>query len=611
MQPAICYTIAMPQPHTHLYHVTLTIRNVVGISLDVALPVWTPGSYLVREYARHVQEFAACVGDLAQPLEWHKVDKATWRIAAGDADVIHVSYKVYANELTVRTSHLDGSHGYFNPATVCMYVVGRTSEPRAVDVDVPDGWRVTTGLQIADFKLEIGEPLAPASNLQSPISNLQSFIAQDYDELVDSPFECGTHRLLSFDVGGVPHEIALWGHGNEDEAQVADDTRQIVETTRAMFGGLPYQRYVFIVHIANGRGGLEHRNSVSMLVNRWTFQPRVAYERYLGLTAHEFFHVWNVKRIRPETLGPFDYSRENYTRQLWTMEGITSYYTDLLLVRAGLIDTERYLELLADKIVKLQSQPGRHMQSLEQSSFDSWIKHYRPDENSANTAISYYLKGELVALLLDLEIRQRTNSARSLDDVMRALYRRFEDDGRGFAEAGGFQAAVEAVVTPDQPGAFDDFFRRYVAGTDELDYAGALHAAGLELEWSHERANGHTPAWLGVQYRTEGGRLKVASVRADGPAAAAGIYDGDELLALDGFRIDQDLLQDRLDERRAGDAVRLSLFRRDELLHVPVTLAEAPMDQLEIVPVAQPTVAQTRLLHAWLGETAALQQVTA
>jgi predicted metalloprotease with PDZ domain len=608
MQPAIRYTIAMPQPHTHLYHVTLTIMNVVGTTLDIALPVWTPGSYLVREYARHVQEFAAFGGESAQPLEWHKVDKATWRVAAGDADVVHVRYKVYANELTVRTSHLDGSHGYFNPATVCMYAVGRTSEPCVVDVDVPDGWRVTTGLPELDKGRRTNDELSTPSSL---VIRRSSFVAQDYDELADSPFECGTHRLLTFDVDGVPHEIALWGHGNEDEAQLVADTRRIVETTRAMFGGLPYRRYLFIVHLANGSGGLEHRNSVSMLVNRWTFQPRVAYERYLGLTAHEFFHVWNVKRIRPDTLGPFDYSRENYTRQLWTAEGITSYYTDLLLLRAGLIDAERYLELLAEKIVKLQSHPGRYIQSLEQSSFDAWIKLYRPDENSANTAISYYLKGELVALLLDLEIRMRTNSARSLDDIMRALFQRFEQDGRGFAEEGGFQAAVEAVITPNQPGAFDNFFRRYVAGTDELDYDHALHAAGLQLEWSHERANGHTPAWLGVQYRAESGRLKVVSVRADGPAAAAGIYAGDELLALDGFRIDEERLPARLDERRAGDTVTLSLFRRDELLHVAVTLAEAPMEQLEIVPVAQPTAAQTRLLHAWLGATAALQQATA
>lgn len=598
MQPAIHYTIAMPQLHTHLYHVTLTVRNVAGATLDVALPVWTPGSYLVREYARHVQEFSAS-GESAQPLEWHKVDKATWRVAAGDTDVVHVRYKVYASELTVRTSHLDGTHGYFNPATVCMYVVGRTGEPCAVHVDAPEGWRVTTGLpELDEGRMTSDERLRSASVVGRP----SSFVAQDYDELVDSPFECGTHRLLAFDVDGVPHAIALWGRGNEDEAQLVDDTRRIVETARAMFGGLPYRRYVFIVHLANGRGGLEHRNSVSMLVNRWTFQPRAAYERYLALTAHEFFHVWNVKRIRPDTLGPFDYSRENYTRQLWTMEGITSYYTELLLLRAGLIDAGRYLELLADKIVKLQSQPGRHIQSLEQSSFDAWIKHYRPDENSANTAISYYLKGELVALLLDLEIRQRTGGARSLDDVMRVLYRRFEQDGRGFPEAGGFQAAVEAVAAPNQPGAFDAFFRRYVAGTDELDYDRALGAAGLRLKWSHERASDHPPAWLGVQCRTESGRLKVASVRADGPAAAAGIYAGDELLALDGFRIDEEHLQARLDERRAGDTVTLSLFRRDELLHVPVPLAEAPMDQLEIVPVAQPTAEQTRLLHAWLGQ---------
>jgi len=338
-----------------------------------------------------------------------------------------------------------------------------------------------------------------------------------------------------------------------------------------------------------------------MLVDRWTFQPHKSYERYLGLTAHEFFHVWNVKRIRAAPLGPFDYSRENYTRLLWAMEGVTDYYTDLLLLRAGLIASERYLELLAEHIAALQSQPGRALMSLEQSSFDAWIKLYRPDENTPNSAISYYLKGGLVALLLDLEIRHRTAGARSLDDVLRYLYERYPLDGPGIPEDSGYRAAVEAVVGGDE--SFAEFFERYIAGTAELDYERALGYAGLRLDWRYEKEpeGGRAPVWLGFKLKTESGRVKVGHVLADGPAYAAGVYAGDELLALDGFRVDEERLQARLAERGPGDIVTLSVFRRDELLQIPVALAAAPRDKPAIVKQDDASDEQRRIFEGWIG----------
>ncbi|NTW03047.1 MAG: M61 family metallopeptidase, partial [Oscillochloris sp.] len=373
----ITYTVSMPEPHTHLYHIEVAIDAVSTPALDLVLPSWTPGSYMIREYARHIQEFVA-IGPDGTMLPWRKTAKDSWQIATGQAAQVLVRYKVYAYELTVRTSYLDASHGYFNPGTLCMYVPGRTNEQLAFQVNVPDGWRVSTAL----------EPAAGGQWL---------YVAQDYDELVDSPFECGTQRVLTFTVDEVPHELVIYGYGNEDEARLIADTRRIVEVQRDMFASLPYPHYSFILHLTDGRGGgLEHRNSVSNMVDRWIFQPERSYERYLSLTSHELFHVWNVKRLRPATLGPFDYRSENYTRLLWFVEGVTSYYDELLLVRAGLMKPERYLEKLAEKIVSLQSQPGRYVQSLEQSSFDAWVKFYRPDENTANTSISYYLKGSLV-----------------------------------------------------------------------------------------------------------------------------------------------------------------------------------------------------------------------
>ena len=341
-----------------------------------------------------------------------------------------------------------------------------------------------------------------------------------------------------------------------------------------------------------------------MLVDRWTFQPQDAYERYLALTAHEFFHVWNVKRIRPANLGPFDYSCENYTHELWTMEGITTYYTDVLLHRAGFLSTERYLERVAHQILTLQNQPGRHLQSLEQSSFDTWIKLYRPNEHSSNSSISYYLKGALVALLLDLEIRHRTNGLRSLDDVMRYLYATYPTDKPGFPEQGGFQDAVETVGTLNGRKMYNTFFERYIAGTDELDYEKAFRYAGLQMIWGYTPPLRRTglPTWLGINTQMRQGKLKIISVRSDGPASLANIYADDELIALDGFRVNEQSLNERLAERQPGQEVVLSLFRRDELLHIPVTLRTAPPNTLSIVPIDQPDRKQRTIYESWIGQ---------
>ncbi|NCC37174.1 MAG: M61 family peptidase, partial [Chloroflexia bacterium] len=364
-----------------------------------------------------------------------------------------------------------------------MYVPERTNEQMRVLIDVPSGWLVTTGLR----------PLVGDALMPDPRPKINLYMANDYDELVDCPIECGTHRLLTFDVDGIPHQIALWGQGNEQEARLVEDTRRIVEIQHDFFGHLPYTSYTFILHLTDGHGGgLEHRNSVSNQVDRWTFQPERSYERYLALTSHELFHVWNVKRLRPATLGQFDYQTENYTRLLWFVEGATSYYDLLLLVRAGLMKPERYLARLSEAILNLQSQSGRHVQSLEASSFDAWIKLYRPDENSANSSISYYLKGSLVCLLLDLAIREVTRGQASFDDVMRLLFARYPINGTGMPEDGAILAAVEEVAGGCD-GRFREFFANAIAGTAELDYHSALAFVGVMLVWKRQGPR----AWTG------------------------------------------------------------------------------------------------------------------
>ncbi len=581
----ITYTIAMPAPHSHLFDVTITLDAGDVSMLDLVLPAWTPGSYMIREYARHVQGFTAHSAD-GTALPWRKTAKDAWQIERGLATQIIVRYQVYANELTVRTSHLDGTHGYINGACVFMYAPERTAEPLEVRVAPPDGWQVTTAL----------EPVAADG------SELV-FRAADFDELVDSPLECGTQRVLPFEVDGIPHRLAIWGRGNEDEARLVADTRRIVEVQRDFFGSLPYPHYTIILHLTDGRGGgLEHRNSVTNMLDRWTFQPERSYERYLSLTSHELFHVWHVKRLRPAPLGPFDYQRENYTRLLWLMEGATSYYDELLLVRASLLRPERFLEQLADGILALQSQPGRNVQSVEQSSFDAWIKLYRPDENSANSSISYYLKGSLVCLLLDMAIRDHTANIYSFDDVLRLLSTRYPIEGPGIPEDGAVLAAIEEVVGA-QNGVFRDFFARYITGTAELDYAGALATVGLELRWSYHnpRPGGGAPAWLGLTFKRQGERTIVANVRSDGPAYPAGVYADDELLALNGWRVTEEKLNARLAERAPGDLVTLTLFRGDTLVEVPVTLAAAPHDSLKLAPIAEPNAEQQAAYRDWLG----------
>lgn len=590
----LAYTLAMPEPETHLFHVEMGIEGAAG-ALRLAMPAWAPGSYLVRDFARHVQDFEV-VDARGRALAWERVDKQTWEVQPGGARKVVVRYKVYANELSVQSSHLDATHGYGNGTSLFLYVENLKETPATLTIQPPRGWHVDVAL---------------------PETGRNTFSAKDYDDLVDAPFEIGTHRRLEFRAAGKRHRIALYGHGNEDADRLVRDLKRIVEEEAAIFGGLPYREYLFLIHLNDKPGGgLEHRHSNTSAVDRFTFQPGKKYEDFLALEAHEFFHTWNVKRLRPAVLGPFDYSREVHTTLLWAMEGLTSYYDHLVLARAGLISEERYREFLAETITKLRQQPGRFKLSLAQSSFLTWVKLYKQDANWMNTGVSYYLKGELVGLVLDLAIRDRTDGRKGLDDVMRALFEKYPLDGPGIPEkhAGGtdgWREALEEVTGLS----WKDFWAKYIEGTDEVDFERFLRTVGWDLkpvrkgdkpEEKRRKGDYDTPGgWLGLEVKEVDRRVRVAHVLVESPAIRAGINADDELVALDGFQVkDKEFLEKRLRERAAGDEVVLHVFRRSELVETRVVLGEAPPEKWALEEDKKASARAKRLRRAWLAPRA-------
>jgi predicted metalloprotease with PDZ domain len=584
------FTVAMPRPETHLYEITMEVDPGGATGLELVLPVWTPGSYLVREFSRHVRDFSA-KGKNGRPLSLVKVEKNRWRLSLPSEKspgLVSISYRVYAHELTVRTSHLDSSHGYGNGANLFFYVEGRKDEPHEVAFRLPKGWKTSMAL--------------PARG--------GVFRAASYDELVDSPFECGTHRTFDFRVKGVPHTLAIWGTGNEDAPRLVRDLKKLVAEAASLFGGLPYERYLFLAHLAPGaRGGLEHRASQSVAIDPWAFRPEKAYRDTLLLFSHELFHAWNVKRIRPEALGPFDYTKEVHTKDLWAMEGITSYYEVLLAVRSGLLTPAQGFEEWMTSWTGHLETPGRVVQSAEMASFDTWIRFYRPDENSVNVAESYYRRGQLLGLALDLTLRGATAGRRGLDDVMRLLWRRFGSKGKGYPEGAVEDAVARAVGSAAKT---RTFFDRFVRGTETPDLARLLPAAGLTLRLVPEAGEGVTEASpvktrgdFGWKTKVENGRVVVAEVHDGGAAQRAGVNAADEIVAVDDVRATEDFLRRKSVEAGPGTRVRVTVLRRDRLRTLTLALGARKAGVWKIVPLPKAAPAAKRFARRWLGAPAA------
>ncbi len=573
--PRISYQVAMSQPTSHLFEVSLQVENWQKSVLDLKIPVWTPGSYLVREYARHVQDFVAESSGDKITLSSKKISKNHWQISTQNCSEITINYRVFANELTVRTNHLDATHGYFNGAALFFFIPGWEKQPIQVKILPPNDWQVTTTLPVVD----------KASNL---------FEAPDFDTLVDSPVEIGQQKIYNFTVLDKPHSLAIWGQGNAKPEKIIEDTSKIIAAEAQMFGGLPYEQYLFLLHLSgSGYGGLEHKDSCTLNYPRFGFSDREKYNRFLQLVAHEFFHLWNVKRIRPKALETFDYEAESYTTSLWFCEGATSYYDVLIPLKAGIYNRQTFLENISKDLTRYLSIPGRKVQPLGESSYDAWIKLYRRDANSDNNQISYYLKGELVSLLIDLLIRAKHQNQRSLDDVMRLMWQRFGIDEIGFSSQ-QLQAAIAEIAGEN----LDSFFSLCLDSTEELPFEQYLEPFGLSIKTVTEP---EAIPYMGIKVQTESDREIIKFVEADSPAMDAGIDAGDELLAIDGIRIASQSLNQRLKDYQINDIIQVTVFHQDELKTLPVTLAKPQPSRYELVIKDNLSAIQQQNLSGWLG----------
>ena len=571
--PEIAYTVSMIKPWTHVLEVEIRLKWAGGPDkVELKMPVWTPGSYLVREYARHVQDMSVKTAS-GGVLGWRKTTKNTWQVDVKGAKEIVVTYRVYSNELTVRTNELNDEHAFWNNSALLLFPKDHLKAPSTVTVKPYGNWKVATGLP----------EVAGQTN---------AFRAANFDVLYDSPFEVSDFREISFDVKGKVHRIVMSGEGNYDLKRMAVDVARIVEEGYKIFGEFAYDDYTFIVNLRGG-GGLEHLNSTALQWNRFGFKPEGRYKSFLGLVAHEYFHNYNVKRIRPDALGPFDYEKENYTKLLWVAEGGTEYYSNLLLQRAGLISDREFLDGKASAIEQLQARPGRFETSLEEASFDAWIKYYRQDENAINNQISYYDKGEIVNMMLDITIRKDSGGVKSLDDVMRHLYNEFFKKNRNFTPE-DFQKASELMAGKS----LDDFFANYVRGEAEIDFNAIVAGIGIELAAAERNK---TRAYIGADMAEENGRLTIRSIAANTPAYEQGLNTGDQIVAIDGYRASQSFMQSYLSEKKPNDKVKLTLFRFDKMREVTFTLGSDLRKDYGFSLLNNPTALQKKLYKSYMN----------
>ena len=580
------YRVSAQAPRTHLLDVEFEFDSRGSDPVRVAFPVWVPGHYMVEDFAGQVRAEHA-VGDSGRALPCVKLDKTTWEIRPGRSKSVRFRFQSWCYEDTVHSSYLDDERLSLNGGHVFPYVEGRLQEPCTVAFQLPADWEGPyTGL----------EPVAGQPGV---------FSAADYDELLDCPAVAGHPFVSQFEIDGVPHYLVVTGKSNAPLQTLTRDLEKICRTEAALFGPLPYKHFHFLLDLSQERGGgLEHRNSTHCRLGRWSFHPRAGYVDALGLFAHEFFHTWNVKRLRPAPLGPFDYSKEIYTPLLWFAEGLTSYYESLCLRRSGVVTPREFLDLLGRELQKLSLVPGRRFQTLEMSSFETWVKFYKRGAHQLNSQISYYNKGALVGLLLDMELRNLTSNKRSLDDLMRRMYREYyQRQNRGFT-VDELEAEASALAGRPMKGFFDLACR----STEELDVKSALATAGLELADLDARpptgevipgARSEPLSYLGINVKL-GKSLNVDNVLDGSPAAEAGFAPGDEMLAVNRARLTPARLEGLLAENVPGTRLAFLIDRSGEIRELDVVLGARRGISVSVRPKASASALQKAVCKSWM-----------
>ena len=580
----MAFTVSMDQPNTHYYHVEFRCEGLKGESQDFKMPVWMPGMYTIQDYAKNVLNFKAVDG-AGKPLSFAKTAQFIWHVKTANAPQVVVSYDVYAFGRGVGTNFLDDKRGYIVGPGLYMHVAGMLNHPARVTFKPYAGWTsVANGL----------DPVSGEAN---------TFTAPDFDLLYDCPILLGNQERFQFDVKGVPHYAALENVPKSvDRAKIATDLQKIVTTATELIGDIPYKHYTFLL-MGSAAGGVEHLTSAAMYFDGNSLTTPDGYRRWLSFAAHEYFHTFNVKRIRPIALGPFDYDHENYTTMLWVSEGFTSYYMDLIVRRAGLMTAEQYYKTLTDNIATYENNSGHLFQSAAESSIDTWHQ----GDNSANTTISYYNKGKAIGALLDFKIRSETKNQKSLDDVMRTLYKEyFQEKKRGFKDE-EFREVCERIAGVPLPEIFDV----YVATTKDVDYPRYFNLAGLKIDTELRAQPG---AYLGADFGGGGGRAAapgatgrggaaaantshvISRIEYDSPAAKAGLSAQDEILGIDGTPLGTRSVDELLRSRKPGEKIKLLIGHHNDIREVEVVLGSKMQRTFKIEPVDNPTPLQAAIL---------------
>ncbi|VAW96087.1 Putative protease [hydrothermal vent metagenome] len=602
-QQAIHYTIKPTHPEAHLFTITCHIEKPDPQGQQFQLPNWIPGSYMIRDFAKNIISFKA-VDSANNKLEYRKLNKSCWQVQACDSGIT-IQYEIYAWDLSVRSAHLDTTHGFFNGTSVFLAVVGQEHSPCSVDIQKPDGnhynnWRVATSLE----------------SLESAQYSFGFYQAENYDELIDHPVEMGTFDVGTFHVNNIQHDIVLTGKHRADIPKLCEDLKVICQTHADFFGELPdIKHYLFLTMVVGkGYGGLEHRSSTSLLCSRNDLpikdQAQTAeYRNFLGLCSHEYFHTWNVKRIKPEAYLSCNLDKEVYTEQLWAFEGITSYYDELALVRSKIITEEQYLEMLGKTITRVLRGNGRNKQSVAESSFDTWTRFYQQDESALNNIVSYYAKGSLIALGLDFEIRKATNNKKSLDVVMQILWSQHGKKGIGVPEK-----MIETLASEIAGEDLSRFFETVLYGTQDLALDDYFNSVGIGL---HSYIGDSIDNAGGVKNKADTEDDKVTSIGArvvknplgaklshvfdNGNAQKSGLSAGDIVIAIDNIQVTKSSFEKTAQSYPPDSNILIHAFRRDELMLFSLQTATSPKDTFYLEVMDNPNEVMLNNKRQWLN----------